>query len=180
MNTIRCRTILSRAFTLASMLVLSACVGGMEDLEQYIDDILARDGDASQFDEEISSDPYTPTKYEAEGLRSPFVLFAEKDEKEAQSDENCPDPNRPAEALEAYTLDSLDMRGTFTKEGEVWALVLAPSGPVALHRVQVGNYMGKNAGRIVEITPARITLIEKVKKSGGCEEQQASVALDTE
>jgi type IV pilus assembly protein PilP len=51
-----------------------------------------------------------------------------------------------------------------------------PTGTV--HRVQVGNYLGANYGKILNIQEDRIDLREIVKDSQGLwEERQATLAL---
>ena len=55
--------------------------------------------------------------------------------------------NGPREYLERYELDTLSMVGTFSNEESYWALVRDPEG--VIHRVPVGNYIGKNHGKVV-------------------------------
>ncbi len=79
-----------------------------------------------------------------------------------------PDPNRLHEPLESYPLESLHMRGSldWAKTGQVQqAIVEDPNGQE--HLVRVGNYMGKNQGRIVAITSTQIALIEIVPDGHG-------------
>lgn len=44
--------------------------------------------------------------------------------------------------------------------GQTVGLIKTPDGEI--ERVQLGNYMGMNQGRIIEITPTRIDLLEIV------------------
>ena len=63
------------------------------------------------------------------------------------------------EPLEQYELAQLIFRGMLiSPEGQQYALVQRPDGSVA--SVKVGDYLGLNDGRIVEITPTQINLIE--------------------
>ncbi len=87
-----------------------------------------------------------------------------------------PDVNRPREALEEYPLDSLRMVGTLEQGGQMWALVRAEDGTI--HRVQPGNYVGQNYGRITRITESKIELVEIVPDGlGGWMERPATLAL---
>lgn len=76
-----------------------------------------------------------------------------------------PDPLRPREPLEAYGLERLALVGTLTVGGEASALVRAPDGRV--HRLRVGDRMGEDAGRIVEIAATSVALIESVPAGPG-------------
>jgi type IV pilus assembly protein PilP len=52
------------------------------------------------------------------------------------------------------------------------------AGDGTIHRIQVGNYMGKNYGKIIGIGEDRIELMEIVPdKPGMWRKQQASLAL---
>ncbi|PPD17233.1 MAG: hypothetical protein CTY24_15295 [Methylobacter sp.] len=68
------------------------------------------------------------------------------------------------------------MAGTVVIKANLWGLVRASDGTI--HRVKVGNYMGKNYGRIVNISKDKIELVEIVPdKPGTWREQQAVLAL---
>jgi type IV pilus assembly protein PilP len=87
-----------------------------------------------------------------------------------------PDFERPKEYLERYELDTLSMVGTFSKEESDWALVRDPEG--VIHRVPVGNYIGKNHGRVVEIDDTQVDLSELISDgAGGWLIREASIAL---
>lgn len=75
-----------------------------------------------------------------------------------------PDITREKEPLEAFELSQLTFRGmVISPEGQKYALVQRPDGSVA--SVKVGDYIGLNDGRIVEITSTQINLIEIVPDS---------------
>jgi len=68
------------------------------------------------------------------------------------------------------------MVGTLENDDELWGIVRDPTG--AVHRVQVGNYMGTNYGKILNIQEEQIDLRELIKDAqGSWEERQASLAL---
>ena len=68
-----------------------------------------------------------------------------------------PDQKRNREFLEQYSLDTLRMVGTLRLGSHMYGLVETRDGLV--HRVTTGNHMGQAEGRIIEITPAKISLI---------------------
>lgn len=105
---------------------------------------------------------YKPFTYSASGLRSPFVQPVEVREiAHLQGNKVVkPDPNRPKEFLEQFSLDSLAMVGSLEIEGTRWALIRDTEGSV--HRVRVGNYIGRNNGRIVESAENHVVVMEVV------------------
>lgn len=102
--------------------------------------------------------------YSANNVRSPFMpqSLIDLQDKVAQAPSIQPDEERTKEPLESYELSELVYRGkVVAPNGQEYGLVQAPDGLV--RDVQVGNYMGKNHGRIVEITSTQINLIEIVE-----------------
>jgi type IV pilus assembly protein PilP len=68
------------------------------------------------------------------------------------------------------------MVGTFSKETSYWALIRDPDGVV--HRVSVGNYIGKNHGKVSKISYGEVELSEFIADgTGGWLVRDASVAL---
>ncbi|MBO1517633.1 pilus assembly protein PilP [Psychrobacter halodurans] len=88
-----------------------------------------------------------------------------------------PNITRVKGPLEQYELSQLVFRGVvISPEGQRYALVQRPDGSVA--SVKVGDYLGLNDGRIVEITPTQINLIEIVpdSRAGFIEKPQSLVS----
>ncbi len=104
--------------------------------------------------------------YSAQKMRSPFMppsLMIQANQV-AQIQGVQPDVTRLKEPLEAFELSELIYKGTVVStSGELYGLIQRPDGSVA--SVKTGNYMGKHHGRIVEITPSQINLIEIVPDS---------------
>jgi type IV pilus assembly protein PilP len=121
-----------------------------------------------------------PFIFNPDGLRDPFAPLEQTVEAaggvaEAGSGIK-PDLTRPKEELEAFSLDSLRMVGTVNTKTGLWGLVKASDSTV--YRVKVGNYMGKNYGKIIRILTDKIEVMELVSdKPGVWREQQASLAL---
>lgn len=111
--------------------------------------------------------PYQPVAYAAQDLKSPFAVASMlKAQAAPPRIDNGIRPNldRPREELEKYSLGSLKMVGTLEREGR-FALVRVPDGTV--QTVQVGNYMGTDYGKILQISESRIELLEIVPDSNG-------------
>lgn len=145
----------------SSALLLSACGGSSyPDLDQYMADVKAKP--AGHIPPIPAFTAYKSFVYGAAGLRSPFQPPVEVKEitRLQRLTQIRPDPNRTKEFLEQFTFDSLGMVGTVQMGGTLWGLVSDSEGSV--HRVKVGNYLGKNHGRIVELTENYVAVIEIV------------------
>ena len=174
-------------FALSAIALLGGCVSkDMSDLERYTEEVLARPGGRIEPLPPIK--PYERYLYQAAdlGLRDPFRSFLQQqdDVEEIQKPEDDPEQQKYAteilthnrEELETFELDSLRMVGILENNNELWGIVSDGAGIV--HRVQVGNYMGRNFGKILNIQEDRIDLREIVKDSQGrWEERQATLAL---
>jgi len=155
-----------------AVLSLSGCSNGMEQLRQQVAEIKSRPGEAIEPLPEIK--PYEAFAYNASSLRSPFVPTPP-----ARNDLAAgvrPDVKRPREFLEQFPLDTLRMVGTLALQGRNYGLVQGKDGLV--HRVLNGSFMGQNDGRIVSISPTKISIIEIVPDGlGGYIERPAALAL---
>lgn len=104
--------------------------------------------------------PYRPFAYSAMTLRSPFDKPVREDERSSIKGGRTvePDMNREREYLEGFNIAGLKMVGTLTKSGRLWALIDDTQGGV--HSVTIGNYMGKNHGKIITADRAQIEVLE--------------------
>lgn len=158
-------------------LALGGCAQNMQDLHDYVAQVKARGS--------TPIDPIPQIKraetflYVADGRRSPFTPSEVAEMvtvAAAQGDGPRPDPNRRREELEGYPLDTLKMVGTLEKQSHYWGLVQTRDRMI--HRVELGNYLGENYGRILDIDEDRISLRELIQDgAGGYLERQASLAL---
>lgn len=117
--------------------------------------------------------------YSANELRSPFIPPGLMNLQTITIEDTGvrPDLNREKEPLEVFDLSLLVFRGMIVSpEGEQHGLVQRPDGSVT--SVKVGDYMGLNDGRVVEITPTQINLIEIVpdSRAGFVERPQSLVS----
>ncbi len=111
--------------------------------------------------------------YSDQNLRSPFVPGGSG----TASSGVRPDEHRNREFLEQFSLDTLKMVGTLNLGGSRYGLVQTKDGRV--HRVVVGEHVGQNDGKITEITPAKIALVEIIPDGlGGYIERPAALGLN--
>jgi len=173
------------ASLVCALLSLGGCgTSDMRDLDQYVQDILARPGGRIEPIPEIK--PYEAYAYQSAALdaRDPFRRFYQKDEAAivGEQDDGLTQEmqdeiqNRNKEELEGFELDSLRMVGTMESEDNQWGIIQDPDGVV--HRIKVGNYMGLNTGKILNVFEDRIEVREIIRNSQGrWEERQAAIAL---
>ena len=154
--------VLRKPLTLAVISLSLAGCGGDEfsDLDDFMDEKRSRPGGV------IAPIPafkaYKAFSYSATSLRSPFdrpIEIREISQLQAVSTVE-PDETRPKEFLEQFTFDSLVMVGTLSRGGVDWSLIRDPDGGV--HRVKIGNFLGRNHGKIVEMTGNYVAVIEIV------------------
>lgn len=166
------------AGTLLIAVMLSACSEDMDDLNSYIVSVKARPADPIPPIPPVKT--YTPYEYDGLTGRDPFRQSISEGSDDVRSTKGTgprPDFDRPKEYLERYELDTLSMVGTFSKEESYWALVRDPEG--VIHRVPVGNYIGKNHGQVVSIRTTQVDLSELISDgAGGWIVREASIALD--
>jgi type IV pilus assembly protein PilP len=143
----------------------------LQDLRQFVE-TTKESSQGKPLDPPPEVEPYRPFTYAAQGLKDPFVLsaFAQQPEEVVFEEQPelidngiHPDPDRTREELEKYALGSLKMVGIFQKDHNLWALIEAPDG--IIHRIQEGNYLGSNHGKVINITEQRIDLTEIVPEN---------------
>jgi type IV pilus assembly protein PilP len=175
------------AFALPLALLLSGCAtDDLADLKEYAAKVHATKGGALPPLPEIK--PYERYLYRSAdaNARDPFApAFSNAKDiaKNAKTDDATKNKylaeiqTHNPEELETFELDSLRMVGTLVNDAELWGIVLDHEGTV--HRVKVGNYLGKNYGKIIQIAEERIELREIISDGqGSWDERQASMALN--
>ena len=145
--------------------LLSGCGGGdFADLQEFMDEVNARPKAQIK-----ALPPFTqvvPFAYEASGFRSPFEPpVVVKPGPRPTGPQVKPNPNRVKHYLEQYTIARLAMVGTLSQGPSTFALIQDGDGGV--HRVQSGDYMGTDHGKIQSIDEAEIELIEIVPDGTG-------------
>jgi type IV pilus assembly protein PilP len=151
---------------------LAGCSGGQSDLQKWIADTKKKPGGRIQALPEVK--PYETYVYGAAKLRSPFQPQGPGAVNGQAS--LRPSTRRNREFLEGFSLDTLRMVGTFKVGSNFYGLVQSKDGLV--HKIQPGNYLGQNDGKVTEITGGKISLVEIIPDGlGGYIERPASLAL---
>jgi len=149
-------------------LLLVACSSGdrFQDLRDYVQEV------ESQPKGKIPPPPefqaYEFFTYSAVNLRAPFERPVEVEliQQEAPSQNVSPNFDRVKERLEEFRFDTLNMVGTIAMaDGQLWGLVEDSESDV--HKVRIGNYLGKNHGRIVNVGGLQIDVMEIVPDGQG-------------
>lgn len=105
--------------------------------------------------------PYRPFAYSAMTLRSPFEKPVSDEGGTIKGGRTVePDMTREREYLESFNIAGLTMVGSLTKGGRLQVLINDGQGGV--HRVSVGNYLGRNHGKIVAADHSQIEVMEIV------------------
>ena len=161
---------------LFALSLLAACSSdGLDDLRDFVKNAHADRKPKIEPLPEIK--PYEAYAYAASDLADPFSS-ANLRPLSAQRGGGGPRPdmNRRKEPLEDFPLDALKMVGTLSRGKQSWAVIQAPDGTV--HRVQKGNYLGQNFGRIKRVSEEKVDLVELVQGAmGEWVEREASLAI---
>lgn len=69
------------------------------------------------------------------------------------------------------------MVGTIRRNGKDWTLMQDPDG--GIHRVGLGNYIGRNHGRVIDMGPTYVAVVEIVSDGSedGWVERPRSIML---
>jgi len=163
------------AVGLAAALAGCGSDGDFEDLEAFMDEVQKRP--PGRIEPLPPFEQVAPFAYQASTMRSPFEPPVQVRTPHRPSGPQVkPDPNRPKQYLEQYTIASLTMVGTLSQGPRTFALVQDTDGGV--HRVQRGDFMGTDHGKILEIEEGAIELIEIVPDgTGGWVERSRTVSL---
>jgi type IV pilus assembly protein PilP len=151
-------------------LVAAGCSGGQSDVQKWIETTKKKPGGRIQALPEVK--PYETYVYSASKMRSPFQPLGASNGQASLR----PSSRRNREFLEGFSLDTLRMVGTFKVGSNFYGLVQSKDGLV--HKVQPGNYLGQNDGKVTEISGGKISLVEIIPDGlGGYIERPASLAL---
>ncbi len=114
---------------------------------------------------------FTPQTYLAEHRSDPFdmqkltqVLSRQAARKTADVHLLMNEQSRPKAPLERYSLDSMTMVGSLEQQGRATALLRIEQ---QIYQVRVGDYLGQNYGRVIQIQEHHIKLREVVQDPAG-------------
>ena len=163
----------------AALLALAGCGldGNHSDLRQKMAAIKHKP--KGQIEPIPTFTPYSPYIYSATALRSPFTrpMLESEQRLVGRKLDVAPDMNRQKELLERFNFDALSMVGTLSRGGQLWALIDDSEG--GIHRITVGNHLGKNHGRVVNASARQIDVLEIVPDgTGGWIERPRALTLE--
>ncbi|WCD80004.1 type 4a pilus biogenesis lipoprotein PilP [Pseudomonas sp. TUM22785] len=156
---------------------LSGCGNGGDfaDLQAYMDEVRARP--KGSIEPLPKFQPYEAFTYSAAALRSPFQPPVKIDlaNKIKGSKDVHPDETRVKQFLEGFNIEAFEMVGTLSNEGGMFALVRGAGG---VHRIRVGDFLGRNDGKVIAINESKIDVVEIVPDGeGGWLERPRSLTL---
>ena len=147
-------------------LALVACVStDHTDIQGYMNEVMARP--ASKIEPIPIYPPYRSFAYGVMAKRTPFEkpVVAKTVERRAGPVSSIrPDLDRTREYLESFGVESLAVVGHIKKSGVMYGLINDGAGSV--HAVKAGHYLGRNYGKIVDVSETKISMIEIVSNGG--------------
>ena len=149
----------------ALLLVLGGCGGDdFSDLDAYMNEVRLRP--PGKIEPTPTFRSYPTFTYSAANLRSPFSRQLRVDlagQKHGSRDVK-PDPNRVKQYLEGFNIEQFEMVGTIANASGSFALLRGAGG---VHRLKVGDYLGRNDGRIAAISASQVEVVEIVPDGQG-------------
>ncbi|MCX7085699.1 MAG: pilus assembly protein PilP [Methylococcales bacterium] len=152
--------------TLLCLIILSACSNDeLEELNRSLNATTTTKV-KSQIKPLPSVCEFKSFNYETKDQRNPFVAFKVTETTKLAAKDNifktlAPNSHRTKEILEAYPLNTLKMLGHVIYRNGFWALIKSADGE--LYRVTTGNYLGTNFGKVINITPDKVTVLELIQ-----------------
>jgi len=149
-----------------ALLALNGCGASddFSDLDAYMNEVRLRP--AGRIEPTPTFRSYPTFTYSAASLRSPFSPQVRVDLAGGKhgSRNVKPDPNRVKQYLEGFNIEQFEMVGTIANASGSFALLRGAGG---VHRLKVGDYLGRNDGRIVAISATQVDVVEIVPDGQG-------------
>ena len=149
-----------------ALIGLSGCDNGNQfgDLQTYMDEVRARP--TGVIEPLPKFRPYEAFTYSAATLRSPFQPPVKIDlvRRQKGSQQVKPDETRVKQFLEGFNIEQFEMVGTMANDSGTFALMRGGGG---VYRMKVGDYLGRNHGRIVSISDSQVDVVEIVPDGEG-------------
>lgn len=159
--------------------VVSSCSSDNKDLLDTFEKVRARKGRPIEKIPELKPVPkFAYPSYLKR--RDPFFKYIKPSDrvvKKKKPDVNAPDLTRAKQPLEMFKMQDLRMVGTLKKNGVVWGLIATPDDLVI--KVTVGDFIGKDFGKVSAISYKGIRIVEKVKLKDEWQKRPVTMALDT-
>jgi type IV pilus assembly protein PilP len=151
---------------IAALMVLAGCTADHDELRQWMEQQrreIKPNITPLQAPKKFDPEPYSQTQA-VEPFSGQKLSVALKQEASAPNSLLARQLNRRKEPLEAYPLDSMNMVGSVTKQGQPYALLRVDA---LLYQVKVGDHVGQNYGQITGISETELTLKETVQDAAG-------------
>jgi len=160
---------MSAARLLCLTLVLISLAGcdndaRFSDLQAYMNEVRARPTGVIEPLPKFRA--YEAFTYSAAALRSPFQPPIKVDlvNRQKGSQKVKPDETRVKQFLEGFNIEQFEMVGTMANTSGTFALMRGAGG---VYRMKVGDYLGRNHGRIVSISDSQVDVVEIVPDGEG-------------
>lgn len=153
------------------------CSSDRSDLQEWMKSVRA---EAKPVPRQVNEPRvFEPYRYQEAGRTDPFsatrIVSANPDEK-GRNGILAPDPDRPREPLEAWPLDSIRMVGYLSNPQGSYALLKTDR---LVYQAGVGNYVGRNYGKITRVGESGIRLRELVQDAtGDWTERETTLQID--
>ena len=151
---------------MSGAMLLAGCGGDIEELKQWMEQ--QRKEVKPTVAPLLPPKKFLPQPYESAAGVDPFspqkLSVAIKQEAAQPNSLLTAEISRRKEPLEAFTLDSMAMVGSMTRDGKRFALLRVDN---LYYNVKAGDYLGQNFGRITKISETDITLREVVQDAAG-------------
>jgi type IV pilus assembly protein PilP len=151
---------------IALLAALAGCGVGNDfsDLDAYMNEMRLRA--PGKIEPTPTFRSYPTFTYNAANLRSPFSRQVKVDlAGQKRGSRNVkPDPGRVKQYLEGFNIEQFEMVGTISNAAGSFALLRGAGG---VHRLKVGDYLGRNDGRIIAISASQVDVVEIVPDGEG-------------
>jgi type IV pilus assembly protein PilP len=153
------------------VLVLQGCDNGHADLQSWMDE--TRRNTPTRIDKVEEPKRFESFRYQADKAADPFAMTRLRAMSSAAASAGSaaaanpalrPNDKRAREPLEAFPLDLFRMVGSLRRGREHIGLLRAEN---QLHQIRVGQYIGQNHGRVLQISDERILIREIVEDAAG-------------
>ena len=147
------------AIALLGGLALSGCDQPQDDIDAF----LKNPGvGAKKIDKIPTTKAFPGVQYFRDQVRDPFVANLAMG---APIQAEPPVRDEDREPLEQFPLENLAMTGMVNIDGKTYALIRDPESQV--HRVTMGQRLGQNYGKVIQVSRAGVQLEELVQDGAG-------------
>lgn len=150
--------------SMISTIMLSGCKSEIDKKENISDLINKKKQSGYSVAKKITElNSYESVNYEAFEKKSPFEKYFDKKHLKSKTSTFKPDLDREKEILEKFDLTQLRITGILDNKKEKSVIIFDGKKN---HIVRLGNYLGNNFGKIIQINKRSIIIQEIVKEDG--------------